>query len=160
MIARPVRLLLIGSLALNILLGAALLTALALAHLDGGRIVHAPDLPSPRALARHLSDDERDRLHAILQTQRAGFRAHAREVLGARQAVHAALVAEPFDAERFAAALAELHGRQARLGSEAQQALVDLASSLDADGRRRLAKALLRPDRGPGARARRPSERD
>jgi uncharacterized membrane protein len=150
---RPIRMLLVVSLALNVLLGTALATALLMQYRSGG--AHGArhmDLPSPRALARHLHDDERTRLRSILSGQRPAFRAAGGEVMEARRRVRSALTAEPFQAEALASALADLRRGQGRMSTEAQAAIVELAASMDADGRQRLARAILRHERGRGER--------
>jgi uncharacterized membrane protein len=149
---RPIRLLLIVSLALNVLLGTALATALLMQYRSGAHEARHMDLPSPRALARHLHEDERSRLRAILGGHRPAFRAAGGEVMEARRRVRDALTAEPFEAETLANALADLRRGQGRMSAEAQAAIVELAESMDAEGRQRLARAILRHERGHGAR--------
>lgn len=147
---RPVRFLLIASLAVNVLLGAALATGLTLHFRSGAHGVRTSDLPSPRALARHLSEEERAGMRLILDKRRASFRGAGREVIEARRQVRRALAAEPFEAQELAAALAKLRNGHGRLSLEAQATLVELAAQMDAEGRQRLARAILRPERDRG----------
>ncbi|HRQ63932.1 MAG TPA: periplasmic heavy metal sensor [Xanthomonadaceae bacterium] len=145
---RPIRVLLIVSLALNMLLGTALATALLMQYRSGAHETRHMDLPSPRALARHLHEHERTRLRAILSEHRPAFRTAGGEVMEARRRVRDALAAEPFEADALASALADLRRGQGRLSTEAQAAIVELAEGMDADGRRRLARAILSHERG------------
>lgn len=74
-----------------------------------------------------------------------------RDVRQAREAVREALTREPFDRARLEAALGTLRERTSGIQLEMHRVLLERASSLDADQRKRLAESrLLRPALGPG----------
>jgi uncharacterized membrane protein len=89
------------------------------------------------------------RARGILEQRRGALRQHHGALRAARDKVREALGAEPFDKARLETALTELHAQTAQMQSTMHATLVELAASLDAAQRKRLANApwLLR---GPG----------
>lgn len=139
---RAWRITLIVSLLVNALLIAALATTF-FRHHHGPR---GPDkfglLPSPRAIAETMRDDERAMFRGILEAHRAEVRGGWRGMRTAHDGIDAALRAEPFDRARLDAAFAELRRHGTRTADQVQDAIGDFAEKLDADGRSRLADAL------------------
>lgn len=149
---RFIRILLIVSLSLNLLLGAAFATTLFQYFRQDLSLTRVPDLPSPRVLARHLEEHERARLRSILQAHRPGYRKAGGEVIEARRRVALALTSEPFNAAAMSAALGDLLSGHGHMRAQAQASLVELAEGMDAEGRKRLAQAILRPHSARGER--------
>ncbi len=138
-----IRWLLVASLALNLVFATALGTWLLTHRMHGGSgSLSGAGFPSPRALHRHLNDAERTALRAALESRRELFREQAREARTARRDVEQALLAEPFERDVLDAAMQRVRLHSGGLAEHAQQAIVELATSMDAEGRQRLAKAL------------------
>lgn len=160
-----IRWLLVASLALNLMFATALGTWLLThrMHSSGGSLSSA-GFPSPRALHRHLNDAEQTALRAALETRRAQFREQSREARRARRDVERALLAEPFERDALDDAMRRVRAHSGGLAEHAQQAIVDLAASMDGEGRQRLATALHhsgKHERGRERNEREPrSERD
>jgi len=82
---------------------------------------------------------------------RAQLRAQLGEVRKAREDVRAALEREPYDRAQLEAALSELRRHSADVQLDMHRILLDGASKLSPEQRRRLANArFLRPALGPG----------
>lgn len=138
-----IRWLLVVSLALNLIFATALGTWLLTHRLHAASTpISSPGFPSPRALHRHLNETERSALRAALESRRDLFREQAREARRARRDVERALLAEPFERAALDDALQRVRAHSGGLAEHAQKAIVELAASMDAEGRQRLATAL------------------
>lgn len=90
------------------------------------------------------------KLRQILEQRRGKLRAGRHDVMNARDAVRAALEAEPFDASKLDAALGQLRARTGEVQSEMHVTFLELAKVLGPAERRRLAAAPWLLDRnGP-----------
>lgn len=153
---RTARIALIGSLALNIFFVTALGAAWAFRGPRGD-----PDVRGFMRYIHHAPDAQQDRARAIREARRPEFRAQRAEVRAARREVRAALEADPFDAARLAAAQERLRSERGRLRAILDGAVAELAASMPAEERARLAEALKRGPwrrRGPGGPRERPPE--
>jgi uncharacterized membrane protein len=158
-LSRPVRLLLVGSLALN-LFGIGAIAADAVMDDDGhgglfGGHCRPPrftGLPSPRELREVLPESDQAKLDKLLEANRAQFHQRRDELFAARQAVADAIKAEPFDRAKLETAFAALRERDAAMAAGAQDWLVDFVAGLDPAGRAKVAELLTRrhkpPDKG------------
>ena len=158
-LSRPMRFLLVGSLALN-LFGIGAIAADAIMDRDGhgGLFGHCRPprfmgLPSPRELREVLPENDRAKLDSLLQANKAEFRQRLDELFAARQVVADAIKAEPFDRAKLQTAFAALREREAAMAARAQDWLVEFVAGLDPEGRARVAELLTRrhkpPDKGP-----------
>lgn len=138
-----IRWLLVASLALNLVFATALGTRLLTHRMHAGSgPISGAGFPSPRALHRHLNETERSALRAALESRRELFREQAREARRARRDVERALLAEPFERDALDDAMQRVRQHSGGLAEHAQKAIVELAASMDAEGRQRLATAL------------------
>jgi uncharacterized membrane protein len=158
-LSRPVRLLLVGSLALN-LFGIGAIAADAIMDRDGhgGLFGHCRPprfmgLPSPRELREVLPESDQAKLDSLLQANRAQFHQRLDDLFAARQVVADAIKAEPFDRAKVEAAFAALRERDAAMAAGAQDWLIDFVAGLDPAGRAKVAELLTRrhkpPDKAP-----------
>ncbi len=160
-LSRPVRLLLIGSLALN-LFGIGAIAADALMDGDGrgsvfghGRPPRLTGLPSPRELRAVLPKSDQAKLDSLLEANRPQFLQRLNALRAARQDVADAIKAEPFDRARLETAFAALRERDAAMAAGAQEWLVELIVGLDPAGRAKVAELLTHrnkprdKDKGP-----------
>lgn len=142
MAGRRMRWALIASLAVNLLVVAAVAGAL-LTRFDGprsrDRAIGGP--PDIRALARGLDQDSRQALIRGLRSDPdlRGGRGRLRE---ARAGIAAALRAKPFDRAAFEAALADRRDVQAALAARGASALADVIADLSPETRAELADRL------------------
>lgn len=137
--SKGLRLLLLASLGLNVALAAAFATHLwreARAELTASEAESLEPSSPPASLA--------ERRKAVRETHAELRRAQAR--------VAAALRRDPFDREALLAAFAELERARSEHARRSHELLIELAASLDHDGRERLAKRLRseRPHPPPG----------
>ena len=151
--SRSARVLLLASLALNIVLGVALLIAAPWSDppRDGMRGRHGgvfPGLIDPRALRAALGPERQDALDGILQSHREAMRTHLGALFEARRAVRDAIVAEPFDRAALDAAFEDLRSAEAATANEAQALFGDVLAQTSMAERQRLAE--LMPRRGGG----------
>lgn len=134
---------LIGSLALNVFLGAVLVAGWARHHGPGWR--GGP--PEMMTLLRHVGGAE---ARAVRAAHRDALRGRIDAVRAARAAAAEALAAQPFDPVAFQAAL----GQIGRASSDAQAAFHDafaeIAVTLTPEERHDLAQRLARRRLGPG----------
>jgi uncharacterized membrane protein len=157
-LSKPVRFLLIGSLALN-LFGIGAIAADAIMDRDGhgGLFSHCrprfTGLPSPRELREVLPESDEAKLRTLLEANRAQFRQRLEALFAARQQVADAVKAEPFDRGRLVTAFGALREREADMAAGAQEWLVDFVAGLDPAARAKVAELLTRrhkpPDKGP-----------
>ena len=139
---------LVASLLVNIglvgfLAGAASRPAL----LPRGQVDPAVGLPQ---LLRFLPAERRE---AVLEGAggrelRRGVRGSVRQMRRAQRALHEALVAEPFDAEALARALADFHEHFAASQDRSHRAFVAVAERLTAEERRRFVASMKAKRRG------------
>lgn len=153
-LSRPLRLLLLASLALNIALGVALI---ARAPWTGTR--HGPHHAAPlpglvdlRALRQHLSPGREDVVDAAFAAHRDALRPRLMQLFEARREVRAAIRAEPFERATLDAAFARLRQAETEVASEAQALLGDLLEGATPQERERIAE--LMPRRGSAAHGR------
>ncbi len=143
-LSRRMRILVIGSLALNIFgIGAIAANAV----IDGHSHCRPPrfmGLPSSRELREVLPENDQAMLEELLQANRAGFRERLNELLAAKQRVADAIKAEPFDRARLDIAFAALRERHAAMTTGAQGWLTEFVARLDPEGRARIAELLTR----------------
>lgn len=148
-LARPLQLLLVVSLALNLfVLGAVAADTV----IGGGRVAdmlwlsqQRPrffGMPSPREIRDLLAESRRPLLDGIYELHRPQFRERLQGMFEARQAVAEAIAAEPFDRQRLEAAFATLRERSGAMAMAAQDTMIELASQLNAAERVRLAEML------------------
>ena len=147
--SRTARVLLLASLALNVILGVALLVAAPWSDSprDGSRGRHAgvfPGLIDPRALRAALAPERQDALDAVLQTHREAMRTHLGALFEARRDVRAAIVADPFDRTVLDAAFERLRTAETATANEAQALLGDVLVQTTLAERQRLADLMPR----------------
>lgn len=139
-------LLLIGSLALNLLLAAAFATHLWREHWR----LAADDAAMPDALAARTAADS-------LSDKRRAVRGSFAELRRAQARAAAALRREPLDRAELEAAFAALERARADHARRSHELLLELALRLDREGRHHLARRLeqeraIHPGRGRGSR--------
>lgn len=141
---------LVASLVVNIglvgfLLGAASRPAL----FPRNHVDPAVGLPQ---LLRFLPAERREAVLAEANGRalRRGVRGSVRQMRRAQAALHEALVADPFDAEALARALADFHDHFAASQNRSHRAFVAVASRLSAEERRRFVHSLKAKRRGKG----------
>lgn len=134
----PLRLLLLGSLALNLLVIGLAVGAI---WRFGGDHGHRPPLPMAATLYRALPDADRDYLR-----QHAHGRLDARQTRRAQDMAElaAALRASPFDAARFAALLEQHEMRRAEGHEVMRAALIDRIAAMDTGARAAYADRIER----------------
>lgn len=144
------RLLLIVSLAANLLLGGIFAGGFIEAWRRGPEPADGRPPPFRLHMGRmleHLPEDVRDRAQALMERHRGEMHGSVRAMRRARREMRAALVAEPFDPARLEAALAELRTRGGAAQASMHGAMLELASDLTPEARRALAEGLARPRR-------------
>jgi uncharacterized membrane protein len=145
------RWLLLASLAFNVLVLGAM----------GGRAYHAARHgpvaghggASLISFAMRLPAERRQLVWSAVREERAELRPLREKVREARAGIRDALLAEPFDAQRFTDAQARLLEAEVRMRTAAQRMLTRIASQLTRDERAAFAARVLEPPR----RARGPS---
>lgn len=147
--SRTARVLLLASLALNVILAVALLIAAPWSESprDGSRGRHGgvfPGLIDPRALRAALAPERQDALDAVLQAHREAMRTHLGALFEARREVRSAIVADPFDRAALDAAFERLRHAEAATANEAQALLGDVLVQTTAAERQRLADLMPR----------------
>ena len=153
-LSRPMRLLLVGSLALN-LFGIGAIAADTIMDDEGhaGFFGHCRPrligLPSPRELREVLPEGDQANLDNLLQAHRPQFRERLEKLFAARQAVADAIKAEPFDRAKVGAAFAGLREQEADITAGAQDWLVEFVAGLDPEGRAKVAELLTRRYKPP-----------
>lgn len=110
------------------------------------------DEMSARAFLRHSGLREAGpEVQAILKGQRGHMRDTMRSLAEVRREAQEALRAEPYDAARVRAALAQVRERTSAMQADMHEVLADIASKLSPGQRKRMASALWhgREGRGP-----------
>lgn len=157
-LSRPVRLLIVGSLALNLFgIGAVAADAIMDRGGHGGLFGHCRPprfmgLPSPRELRDVLPESDQAKLDRLLQANKDRFHQRLDALFAARQGVADAIKAEPFDRAKLETAFGALREQEAGMAAGAQDWLVDFVAGLDPAGRAKVADLLTRrhkPDKGP-----------
>jgi uncharacterized membrane protein len=152
-LSRPMRLLVVASLALNVFLIGAVAADAVMHRGWFGMFGHGRPgimgLPSPHELRAVLPENDEAILEQALQSHRAQFHEHLDALFAARAEVAAAVKAEPFDRAKLEAAFAALRERDAAIAAGAQDMLVDFISKLDAAGRARVAGLLAQRHKRP-----------
>jgi len=149
---RPLRVLVVVSLALNVFLIGAVIAD---SFTDRGWLGHdrppprIMGLPSPRELRSVLSDSCQATLEQALQANRPKFHEHLDALFAARQAVAEAIKADPFDPDKLAAAFAKLREQDAAMAAGAQDMLIGFISKLDGDCRAKVAELLTQRRKRP-----------
>ena len=139
---RPLRYLLLASLALNLALGASL-TWLAFKPGHAPHQTHAREprpMFHPEALRRALPAERRPMIDAVLASHRQAMHARIDRMRQAREAVREAIRAEPFERERLDAAFAQLRESETLTAEQAHRLLADLAAQATPQERERLAR--------------------
>lgn len=90
-------------------------------------------------LAKHLPTSDADKLRKAFAAHAGELPAARAELKASREAVRAALRAEPFDPARLEKTLAAMDASRAHMKQILRAALVSAASEMSADGRARLA---------------------
>ena len=145
-----VRWVLLASLALNVVLGAAL--ALPWLASDHDRPRHArthgrDHMPSPRHVRRVLGEDRADVVEAVMKRHRPDIRATFPPLREARRAAHAAIAADPFDGAALERAFADLRARDADSKAAIQAMLVELMAQLTPAERRKVIDSMPKRER-------------
>ncbi|AAV95995.1 periplasmic heavy metal sensor [Ruegeria pomeroyi] len=121
----PLRLLLLGSLALNLLVIGLAAGAM---WRYGGDHGHRPPLPMAATLYRALPEADRDQLRQHIHGRLDGRKARRAQEMAE---LAAALRASPFDPAQFAALLATHETRRAESHGAMRAALIDRIASMD-----------------------------
>ena len=157
-LSRPMRFLVVGSLALN-LFGIGAIAADAIMDRDGHgglfghcRPLRFMGLPSPRELREVLPESDGAKLDDLMKANKAQFHQHMDELFAARQVVADAIKAEPFDRATVETAFAALRERDAAMSAGAQDWLIDFVAGLDPQGRAKVAELLTRRHKSPDKR--------
>lgn len=158
-LSRPLRFLIVGSLALN-LFGIGAIAADAIMDRDGhgGLFGHCRPprflgLPSPRELREVLPEADQAKLRTLLEANRPQFHQRLDALFAARQQVADAIKAQPFDRGALETAFSSLRDREAGMASGAQDWLVDFVAGLDPAGRAKVAELLTRRHKPPADRS-------
>lgn len=145
-LSRPLRLLLLLSLALNLALGSTLLVQ----HLRSDTPGTASEerrwsrMPSPRHLARVLDEGDRQILLALAEQHRQPLSRSYRPLGQARRSLAQALRAEPFDPDALQAAFEQTREHQAATGAAMNAFMLDLTRQISPEGRHKIAEQLER----------------
>ena len=140
------RWLLLLSLALNIGLGTALVSSYwhHSHHPTNGENRRWGRIPDPRMFARALEAADRKVLLEVLEKHRAELSQNYRPLGYARRQMAEALRAEPFDPVAMETAFAQMRGFEAGTSNAMHQFMLDLATQLSSDGRKRIADQMQR----------------
>lgn len=147
---RPLRYILLASLALNLALGVSLAwLAFKPGHPPAEARAREPrPMFHPEALRRALPKERGELLDAVLASHRDAMHARIDRMAQAREGVREAMRAEPFERERLDAAFAQLRDTESRTAQEAHALLADLATQATPQERERLAGLLGGRHRG------------
>jgi uncharacterized membrane protein len=152
-LSTPLRVLLLGSLCLNLLLisavGGLLWRERAPAPTESAE---ARSLPDPRRIARALPPERRALVRQALAPERAAFVAELRALREAHSEVRRALRAQPYEDAALVAAFAEVRERERAMAERVHAGLVRLAAELSPEERAQLADSVPQRGRGRGHR--------
>ena len=147
---RTYRYLLLLSLALNLGLGAAFVAMHW--HQPSGPSSSMERrwarIPNPRMLAGTLEEADRKILLEVVETHRGKLGEHFRPLGGARRELADALRAEPFDPSAMQAAFERMRDSESGTAQAMHAFMLDLATRVSADGRKRIADQLERGRHG------------
>ncbi len=102
-------------------------------------------------LARRLPPEDGAKLLAVIARERVAEKTAEQDMTAASQALRDAILADPYDPARAAAAGQAVHKAAMAIGGYYQATILDAAGEMSATGRRALADILPRPGRpGPG----------
>nr|WP_246387896.1 periplasmic heavy metal sensor [Chiayiivirga flava] len=147
--SRTARIVVLASLALNVLLAVALVLAVRDGERDPPRR-HAPALPGmfdPRALRDALPPERRAVVDGALEVHRGAIRARLGDLFDARRGVREAMLAPTFDRAALDAAFERLRTAETATATQAQAMLGDVLAQTTLQERRVLAERL---ERRPG----------
>jgi uncharacterized membrane protein len=150
-VPRKHRYLLLLSLALNLGLGAALLSAhwhQQQASTSGMSDRRWARIPSPRMLAGALDEADRKILLEVIETHRGKLGEHFRPLGGARRELAEALRAEPFDPVAMQRAFGRIRESESGTATAMHAFMLDLAIRVSPSGRQRIADQLERGRHG------------
>lgn len=99
---------------------------------------------------RTLPEDRRKEIAPTVREHMRGLRDDIRGTRGDQRALHAAIVAEPFDAAELTAALERLQRRLTSVQSQSHASFVAVVARLNLAEREALARSMQRPHRGHG----------
>lgn len=147
---RPIRYILLASLALNLALGVGLAWLAARpGHPPAEARAREPrPMFHPDALRRALPEGRRELIDGVLASHREAMHARIGRMAQAREGVREAMAAEPFERERLDAAFAQLRDAESRTAQEAHALLADLATRATPEERERLSGLLAVRHRG------------
>lgn len=143
---RNYRALLLLSLALNLVLGTALV-AIHWHHPDDTPSVAErrwARIPDPRQLARTLDDADRKVLSEVIEAHRGELGEHFRPLGHARRALAEALRAEPFDPAAMQRAFEQMRSSESGTANAMHAFMLELATKVSPAGRQRIADHLER----------------
>jgi uncharacterized membrane protein len=149
-VPRNYRYLLLLSLALNLGLGAALFTA-QWQHQQSrqeGADRRWSRIPNPRLLARTLDEADRKILLEVVEGHRDRLGERFRPLGGARRELAEALRAEPFDPAAMQRAFERTRDSESGTAEAMHAFMLELATRVSADGRKRIADQLERGRHG------------
>ncbi len=115
----------------------------------------APPPPGPvgehmlERLARRLPPEDGAKLLAVIARDHIDSKAIEQDMATATQALRDAILADPYDPARAAAAAAAVHKAAMAIGADYQAVILAAAGEMSATGRRALADILPPPGRGP-----------
>lgn len=133
-----VKLVLLASLALNLLIAGAALGSWWSPGRHGGGGTRGAEEVGVTGFAGRLPPERRKAIRKVLRENRQDLSALHNEVRGARQDTAAALSAEPFDAARLRESFERIDAAESRLRSAARESLIKSAESMTPGERRDL----------------------
>jgi uncharacterized membrane protein len=138
---RSIRFALLVSVALNVLLGAAL--AVLWLDLQRDPIGVGPiRVPHAERLLHVLPEADQPIAREVIERHRAGIREQLPALRAARRELRDAFTAEPSDSQRIDVALEQVRKREAATARAVQAMLRDVAGRISPEGRRALTTAL------------------
>jgi Spy/CpxP family protein refolding chaperone len=133
---------LVASLALNVLIGAAIATRYARGP-DGGRFAMPGNAQLvPRAFLSELTRERRREITQVLNRYRRELRGERDAARGLTLKIADALSAEPYSPEAVKVAVAEFSAQGAKLSSGGGDAALEILGMLTPDERKQLANAM------------------
>ena len=147
---RKLKVALLVSLAINLLVVGAVAAALLGARRGVGPL-GGPVIGSPHLLGflRTLPQERRETIWRATSPERSALAPARKEMRRARDDMHRALTGEPFDKERFAAALKTYDDTEASMRRSALGLISAVAGNLDAEERRAYVQWQAMHRRGP-----------